>query len=319
MTIKELCSLYVSEGCSTKSETTLLRDRSRIESHIKPLLGMKRLNALTRADIERFQQDVAAGKSARNIKTGAHGRSGVRGGKGAAREALALLSAILSFAVSRSLREANPALGVKRYKQRKMERFLGPDELARLGQALIDAEREQMNPFAIAAIRLLTLTGCRKSEILTLKWDHVDVEHGCLRLPESKTGAKVVPLGAPALELLSELPRWEGNPYVLPSATGKHFVGLQKVWEKIRKAAELDDVRLHDLRHSFASVAVAGGDSLYLIGKVLGHRQARTTERYAHLSDDPVRAVADRAAEQIASAMSGNSDAEVIDLKQRDR
>ncbi|HUT49160.1 MAG TPA: tyrosine-type recombinase/integrase [Alphaproteobacteria bacterium] len=303
LTVKELCDLYLSEGCSTKSPSTVLRDRSRIGSHIKPLLGSKRLNTLSRGDIERFQRDVADGKSARNIKTGPHGRSVVRGGKGAARQSLALLSAILSFAVSRGLREDNPALGVKRYKQRSMERFLVPAELARLGEALRNAERANISPTAVAAIRLLSLTGCRKSEILTLKWDHVDFERGCLRLPESKTGAKVIPLGPPAVDLLSKLSRLEGNPYVLPGANGRHFVGLQKVWEKIRKSALLADVRLHDLRHSFAGVAVAGGDSLYLVGKVLGHRQARTTERYAHLSDDPVRAVAQRAAEEIASAM----------------
>ncbi|MEJ2122047.1 MAG: site-specific integrase [Alphaproteobacteria bacterium] len=307
MTINELCTLYVSEGCSTKSESTVLRDKSRIESHIKPLLGSKRLNTLTRAEIERFQHEVADGKTARNVKTGSRGRSVVRGGKGAARESLALLSAMLSFAVSRGLREDNPARGVKRYKQRTLERFLLPDELARLGEALASAERAEMNPAATAAVRLLTLTGCRKSEILTLKWEHIDFDRGCLRLPESKTGAKVVPLGAPALELLSKLPRWEGNPYVLPGASGRHFVGLQKVWERIRKSAQLEDVRLHDLRHSFASVAVAGGDSLYLVGKVLGHRQARTTERYAHLHDDPVRAVAERASRQIAEQLNGKS------------
>src|SRR5207248_2610574 len=120
------------------------------------------------------------------------------------------------------------------------------------------------------------------------------------------TGAKVVPLGAPALRLLAALPRQDDNPYVLPAERGeRHFVGIQKVWQRIRGAARLPEVRIHDLRHSFASIAVSGGDSLYLVGKVLGHRQARTTERYAHLRDDPLRAVADRAAEAIAAIMIG--------------
>ena len=115
------------------------------------------------------------------------------------------------------------------------------------------------------------------------------------RLPASKTGAKTVPLGAPALRALAELPRQEGSPYVLPAERGDgHFVGIQKPWQRIRGAAGLDDVRIHDLRHSFASIAVSGGDSLYVVGKVLGHRQSRTTERYAHLKDDPLRAVAIR-------------------------
>ncbi len=190
--------------------------------------------------------------------------------------------------------------------------------MAQLGDALSAAQQDGENPFAVAAIRLLVLTGARKSEILTLEWGHVDMERSCLRLPDSKTGAKVIPVGAAALEALSEIPRSEGNPYVLPGLEGRHFVGLQKTWERIRKRAGLEDVRLHDLRHSFASVAVAGGDSLYLVGKVLGHQQARTTERYAHLADDPLKAVADKTAGQIASAMkAGNGGAEVVELPKR--
>ena len=164
----------------------------------------------------------------------------------------------------------------------------------------------------------MILTGARKSEILTLKWEHVDPERGCLRLPDSKTGAKVIPLGAAALEALLEIPRVEGNHYVLPSLEGRHFVGLQRTWERIRKRAGLEDVRLHDLRHSFAFLAVAGGDSLYLIGKVLGHRDQATTQRYAHVSDDPLKAVADKTAAQIAAAMrNGNGGAEVVELPKR--
>lgn len=195
------------------------------------------------------------------------------------------------------------------------ERFLSAAELACLGDALAIAEREGENPFAIAAIRLLLLTSARKSEILTLQWPHVDMDRICLRLPDSKTGAKIISLGASALEVLSTLPRLEKNPYVLAGLEGRHLVGLQKAWERVRKRAGIEDVRLHDLRHSFASVAVSGGDSLYLVGKVIGHRQAGTTQRYAHLSDDPLRAVADRTARQIAAAMSaGNGGAEVVEL-----
>jgi len=147
------------------------------------------------------------------------------------------------------------------------------------------------------------LSGCRKSEILSLRWEWVDIERGVLRLPDSKTGAKVVPLAAAAEKLLAELPRCAD--YVLPGATGTgHYIGLQKDWERVRSCAGLAGVRVHDLRHSFASFAVADGNSLYLIGKVLGHKQARTTEIYAHLADDPIRAVADRTAARIAAAMS---------------
>jgi integrase len=317
-TVAELCDLYLTEGCSTKKASTLKTDRSNVERHIKPLLGAKRVRATRRADIERFQRDVAQGKTATDIRTKPRGRAIVKGGRGTAARAVAVLGAMFSFAVQRDLRPDNPVRGVKLYKGDKKERFLSATELSRLGSALATAEKEGENVHAIAGIRLLILTGARKSEILTLKWEHVDTERGWLRLPDSKTGAKVVPLGAAALEALSDIPRIENNSYVLPGLEGRHFVGLQKTWERVRKRAGLEDVRLHDLRHSFASVAVAGGDSLYLIGKVLGHQQASTTERYAHLADDPLRAVADKTAGHIAAAMKvDNGGAEVVELPKR--
>ncbi len=314
LTIAELCDLYIAEGCATKKPSTLATDRGRIERHIKPLLGRRRVTTITQPNIARFLQDVANGKTATDVNTGSS-RAIVKGGKGAATRTVGLLGGILTFAVERGLRSDNPVRGVKRFRDKKCERFLSQSEMAQLGDALSTTQQHGENIYAVAAIRLLVLTGARKSEILTLMWEHVDTEHGCLRLTDSKTGPKVIPLGAAALETLSEIPRIDGNPYVLPGLEGQHFVGLQRNWERIRKHAGLDDVRLHDLRHSFASVAVAGGNSLYLVGKVLGHAQANTTERYAHLSDDPLKAVADKTAGQIAAAMSGQHEAEVVELK----
>ncbi len=193
-TIAELCELYVAEGCATKKPSTLLRDRSRIDRHIKPLLGRRSVKSIARADVERLMQDVAAGKTATDVKTGFRGRTIVTGGKGTARECVVLLGSIFTFAVNRGLRADNPAWKVKKYKARKLERFLSPAEMAQLGDALSTAQQKGASPFAVAAIRLLVLTGARKSEILTLKWNHVDTERGCLRLPDSKTGAKVIPL-----------------------------------------------------------------------------------------------------------------------------
>jgi integrase len=184
----------------------------------------------------------------------------------------------------------------------------------RLADALEGAERKAP-PSAIAAIRLLILTGCRLSEILSLQWEWIDFERGCVVLPDSKTGAKTVPLGAPALRSLAELPHHEGSPYVLPAGRGDgHFVGNQKPWQRIRAGAALNDVRIHDLRHSFASIAVSGGDSLYVVGKVLGHRQSLTTERYAHLKDDPLRGVANRASERIAAIMLSSKGTNIVPL-----
>jgi integrase len=247
---------------------------------------------------------IADGKTAVDVKTGHRGRAIVKGGQGTATKAVSLLGAIFNFAMDRDMREDNPVFRVKTFKSKKQERFLSNTELARLGDALEEAEATGANPSAVNAIRLLAMTGCRRGEILALRWDEVDFERSCLRFKDSKTGEKVVPVGAAVLKLLTDLPRIADNPHVLPGEVrGTHFVGLPKVWQKIRHTAELDDVRIHDLRHSFASVGAAGGESLLMIGKLLGHQRATTTERYAHLSDDPLKAAAGRISDSIANAL----------------
>ena len=161
------------------------------------------------------------------------------------------------------------------------------------------------------------LTGARLSEVLTLKWDYVDFEGQQLRLPDSKTGQKSVYLNAPALEVLASIPRLEDNPYVIcGKKPGAHLVNLQKPWRRVRKAAGLDDVRIHDLRHSFASIAAGGGMSLPVIGALLGHTQPQTTQRYAHLSADPLKAASDAIGARIAAAMRvGEKTGLVVPLK----
>jgi integrase len=313
LTIAELADLYLAEGPAAKPNkkaSSWATDRSNIERHVKPLLGGKLAASLTHDDVVKFQRDVAAGKSKADVKTKKRGRAIVDGGPGTAARSLAVIGAMLEWAAhpDRKLLPANPAKGVKLLKSSKRERLLSEAELARLADALTAMMAEhRLSATAAAAIRLLLLTGCRKSEILSLRWEWVDIERGALRLPDSKTGAKAVPLAAPAVKLLGELPR--RSEFVLPAATGKsHYTGLQKDWERLRARAGLAGVRVHDLRHSFASFAVADGNSLYLVGKVLGHKQARTTEIYAHLADDPIRAVADRTAARIAAAMAPGAD-----------
>tara|TARA_R110000824_G_scaffold119416_1_gene273509 strand:+ start:149 stop:1408 length:1260 start_codon:yes stop_codon:yes gene_type:complete len=304
-TVSQLCDLYLKEGCGTKKASTIATDKGRIERHIKPLLGKKRVKDVTPNDIKKFLNDVASGKTAADIKTGKHGRARVSGGKGTATRTVGLLGGIFSFAIDGGMRSDNPVRGVKRYADRRNERYLSPKELAMLGDALTAAEAEGENRLAINALRLLILTGCRKSEILTLQWKHVNFETGYLELPESKTGQKRVPLGAPALELLTTQPRINGNPYVFPGEKeGKHLVGLPKVWNRIKQKAELTDVRLHDLRHSFASVGAGAGMGLAVVGKLLGHRDPKTTARYAHIADDPAKAAADRISISIANVLS---------------
>jgi integrase len=311
LTLSQLCDLYLGQPIvitnrgTAKKASSLEIDRSNMERHIKPLLGQVRLRALTRADVERFQQDVASGKSKADIKTNARGRAIVSGGKGTAARSVAVLSMLLSFAVNRGLRSDNPARGVRLLVNQRRERFLSFAEISRIGEALSKIEAEGNNLTAIRAIRLLLLTGCRRGEIIGLQWKWIDFERRCLCLPDSKTGAKTVPLGDPAIDLLRAVPKIGESEFVFPASRGDgHIIGLRSVWDEARKLAKLAGVRIHDLRHSFASVAVSGGESLYIVGKILGHRQARTTEVYAHLAPDPVQAAADRAARRIAEALS---------------
>lgn len=249
-----LFDLYLTEGCGGKKPSTLLRDRSRIERHLRPLIGKLKLGNLTRADIERLKVDVTNGLTRRDERTRPRGRSIVTGGAGAATECVALLSSVLTFAVRRGLRRENPALGIDLQRTRR-RRYPTANELARLGETLARIEQQRADPFAVAAIRFLCLSGCRKGEALTLKWEQVDFDRGVLCLPDS--GARDVPVGSPALNLLLNLPRIEENPYVFPGRIpGKPVVGLQKVWERVRAVAGFTDLRLHDLRHGFASVGV---------------------------------------------------------------
>ena len=306
LTFGELIDLYLSEGVGHKKPSTLKADRGRIEHHLRPLLGKLRADRIVRADVERMRNSVAAGKTAEKVGDGDRRRPGsiATGGKGAAAQCVALVSTIFVFAIERSLCAGNPARGVKKAPVRKVERFLSESEIAQLAEAL-DAEVERSgNPYPSAAIRLLLLTGCRRSEIVNLFWDHVDFERECLRLPDSKTGAKIVYLNAPARALLQQLPRMANNPRVIPGTRADSAgAAIEKAWASARATAGLADIRLHDLRHSFASVGAAGGLSLPIIGALLGHKHASTTARYAHLSADPLRAANDEVGARIAASM----------------
>lgn len=318
MTLDKVCDLYLAEGCDTKKTSTLATDKGRIERHIKPLLGRKRVGEISRTDVEKFMRDVAAGKTAVDEKTKKRGRAIVEGGKGTATRTVGLLGGIMSFAVSRQLRADNPVRGVKRYADKKGETFLSADELRRIGLALSKAEADGANPSAIAIIRLLAFTGARKSEIAGLRWLEADLGRGYLRLGDSKTGAKVIPIGAPAVEVLSGVTVIEGSPFVFPASSGEgRFQGVERVWRKVRADAGLPNLRLHDLRHSFASVGLARGDALPVIGAILGHADIKTTSRYAHLADDPVKNAAEAISLTIESALVGRASAEIVPFKRQ--
>ena len=207
----------------------------------------------------------------------------------------------------------NPVIGIDRFEETKRQRFLNADELKRLGDVLTEADRDQTElPVVTAAIRLLLLTGARYSEIVELQWHWVHFDEAVIRLPGSKTGFKVIQLNKPALEILRELPR--ESDWVFPGAKkGKHLVNLQKPWRRIRKAAELEDVKIHDLRHSYASIAVAGGLSLFVTGQLLGHSQPQTTARYTHLENDPLKQGAELVGRRIEDAWNRIADTEQPD------
>lgn len=333
--VSELCDLYLAEGVATKKASTLALDKIRIAGHIKPLIGNRRITEVGSADIDALMSEIASGKvkarkrpqSDDDASPRAEPSDGtlppgsrVRGGPGAASRTVGLLSGIFKFAVARKLCSENPAKGVARFKDRKRERFLSPAELGKLGDALTAAENEGANLHHVAIIRLLALTGARKNEIAQLCWAEIDYERGMLRLADSKTGPKTVRLGAAAQELLSKTRR-TSSPYVFPDPRDIKLPirNLDWAWVGIRKRAGLEDVRIHDLRHSFASVGLAGGSGLHLIGKLLGHANVATTNRYAHLSDDPLQDAADKISREVSAALSGATGAQVVRARGGDR
>ena len=198
----------------------------------------------------------------------------------------------------------DPCQSIPMNPKRKRERFLTDAEFTRLGQVLDEVSRKgsRISAGAVATIRLLMLTGCRRNEILTLLWEHVDLDKAAIRIVDGKTGSRTVHLSPSAVGVLAALPRKPGNPWVIPGAKpGKHMTDIDGAWESIRARAGLHDVRIHDIRHSFASRALALGEGLPIIGRLLGHRRVETTARYAHLARDSVREAAERIAVSIAA------------------
>ena len=283
-----------------KKPSTVKDQRSLLRCHLVPAFGRLRLSAITPQLIERLQRKMAATQRRANY----------------ARDVLA---AMFTRAAEWELvpEGFNPARRVRKFKEpRGRERFLSYEELARLGIALGTAETAGWSPAAaIAGLRLLIFTGARKSEILGLHWRMVEFERALLRLPDSKTGEKIIYLSAPALQLLAELPRIAGNPHVLPGErSGRHLVNIEKTWRRVRHDAGLDDVRLHDLRHSFAAIGAGAGLGLPVIGALLGHTETSTTARYAHLAADPVRAANEAIGRRIAAALAGNDGGTIVPL-----
>ena len=293
LTVEEVGERMIHEHAETHcKEGTVVNYRYYLKTYINPRIGKMQASAVARPDIARLHHDLRFAPIQAN-------------------RCLQLLSKMFNLAEVWGLRPdgTNPCRHVKKYPEKKRERYLSRDELARLGEVLrlceIDGIESQA---AINAIRLLIFTGCRLGEIMTLKWEYVDLAGAALNLPDSKTGAKTVHIGGPAVDVLKQIERLPSNPWVITGTLpGAHLTDLQPPWPRIRKRAGIEDVRIHDLRHTFASVAVANGQGLPMIGKLLGHTQVQTTARYAHLASDPVKKAAHLVSGEIAEMIGGGA------------
>ncbi len=332
-TIKQLVELYATEGLFIQrgirqgdpmKPTTAAYTVSRLRHHVVPLLGAIKAKAVTPGDIERFVRDVTNGKTARDEKVkdeaGKEKRIIVRGGDGAARKVVRDLSAVFSFAKRRAIVEKNPVEDAAvRKTDNKRERFLSLVEIQRLGAAFEELEATGTNSKALDICRLWALTGARRDEIAGLKWDEVDLIAGFLKFEDTKTGKSLRPLGTAARALLAAryATRDKTKAWVFPAERdgGGFYGGTKRIWPVAIKKAQLPGVTPHTLRHSLGSVAASSGEALLIVGSLLGHANARSTQIYAHIDRDPSQRAADKVSNTIASALSGKPRAEVIPLR----
>lgn len=291
VTFAAVAELFLTKHGPKLRPRTLVEYRHMVDHYLVPALGDKAITTVTRADVSSAHASWA--KHPRRANFG-----------------LTVLSKFMSWCENEGHRPegTNPVRKVERYEEGTRERYLTTSELQKLGAALDRAEREHLvSPFAIAAIRLLILTGARLSEILTLEWSFVDLERTMLFLPRVKEGGtKGIPLNSAAVEVIKGIPKLAANPFVIVGKnTGDHMKNLHKPWTVVRDLAKLHNVRIHDIRHTHASIAVASGGSLPVIGKILGHSNPSTTQRYAHLAgdSDPVRKLTETTGQIIAQAM----------------
>jgi len=298
ITVSDLWKLYVEgyldhprpagrKGHRPLSERTRSGYRWQWEKYLKKSFGKKRVDVVSFEDVERFHSRI--GKDRPTL----------------ANRLVRTLGSMFSHAerIKARPRKTNPAQGIEPFEEEPRKRFLSSEELQTLGTVLRDAEGREPRQ-ATDAIRLLLLTAARKTEVLSMRWEDLDLERGIWNLKKGKGGSRVVFLNAPSVAVLAGVPRLAGSPWVFPAFRGdSYFVGLPKVWERIRAAAKLDDVRLHDLRHTAASLGLGAGLPLEVLQTLLGHKEARTTERYAHLAASPVQAGAETIGRRMQEAL----------------
>lgn len=312
-TVAEVVSLFLEDRENTKKHGTVSEYRRLMNREVLPRLGGIEASELTTLQVQRLHRSMKARPYVAN-------------------RVLTVLSAAFTYAERIKVFPAgrNPCRNVTTFREESRQRFLNAEELLKVGEVLSRAEREGLrsvgggaipvpaNPYHVAALRLLILTGWRRNEALSLRWDAVDFKTGTVTLEDTKTGKSIRKIGNPAIELLCSLPRMQDHPYCFPgSKPGEHVRSIRRLWDDVRTDAGLTDVRLHDLRHTFASVAASNGLSMPIIASMLGHRELSTTQKYAHLADDPRKAAADTTAAIIAGMMEPPTQAPVIPLRQQ--
>ncbi len=326
ITVRELCEQYLAAGKGRIKASTLRNDRSRIDRHVVPLLGLHPVASLTPADIEKFLRDVAAGRTApkeqaKGKTKGKRARGGqTRGGRGAASRTLGMLGTILERAVRDGVLASNPARGLARPKDTQRRPPFSFDTIAKLGNTMRELEGEGENAVGLRAIRFLLLSGCRRMEALALQWDTIDASARCLRFKDTKSGAQIRPLGRDALALLGSRPEGAAGTHHVFKGDGKagHFVGLPKVWARVAKRAGIEDVSLHGLRHWFAAAATEMNYSELTIAGLLGHKVKGVTARYATAPDSALLHAADRVSARLADALDGKSTGQVVNFGARE-
>jgi integrase len=315
MTVADVCDWYLKEAGEGRllgrnrrpiKATSIAMDRSRIETHIKPLLGPRLVSNLTLRDVEAMQADIAAGKSARGKK--AQGRGGrSTGGAGVAARAISTFRALLGHATRLGLIEKNPASGVRQMASRKVKRRLSADEVRHLGKVMRQLMANGEHPTGLGAIRLMLLTGFRRMEALSLQRAWLNRQERAIHFPDTKSGEQLRVVGGAAIQCIESQPVQEHSPYVFPADVGDgHFIGVVRVLDRVCAKAKLSGVTPHVLRHTFASIAGDLGFSELTIAGLLGHTSRGVTQRYVHL-DAALAVAADQVSAEIVKLLDGES------------
>ncbi|MEM8850876.1 MAG: site-specific integrase [Pseudomonadota bacterium] len=316
ITVEELAAQYVDamnaglilgKGGRPKKPDTIYTDVGRINGHIIPLIGKRRVQDLTKANVTKMMNDIVSGKTKAVRKTAnKRGKSILRGGRGTASRCVGLVGSILSYAISMGVIEQNVAHGIRKPKDRVRDRRLSSSEYKTLGELLAKAEQTIEYAPTVAIVRLLALTGCRRSEIIKLKWREVDLENSCLRLSDSKEGASVRPIGLPVIEILEERRKTTPGDFVFPGTRGAEMFGsFPNHWNRIFDGTKIPDFTAHVLRHSFASLANDLGFTESTVAALVGHSTNSMTSKYIHSLDSVLITAADTVAGYVQGLIDG--------------